>query len=182
MGNMPATDAPRVVQLASLSPSQLNRLLECCPPPDRGELCGQWVGINKGFGPAIAGITQDVKQFKPNGTIGDGNNILVGQVPIHDLTCRGWQPMIDRRTGRDKEMGNFAVCSGKSLELNYSLAKNPFWDPSRFLVDEIVQVEEGLLLGRANFQVGYVRVPIAYFTLSRQPCDSCDVANCDSLK
>jgi hypothetical protein len=56
------------------------------------------------------------------------------------------------------------MARGKT-ELDYSLGENPFWEPSRFLVDELVQVDHGLLLGRAYFQVGYVRIPVAYFAL-----------------
>ena len=83
-------------------------------------------------------------------------------------------------------MGNFVVetcsneCGKRVLMLDYSKAENPTLDPSRFLLDELVTIEPGLLLGRARVQIGWLDLPVAYFVLSRESsqgtqCDSyCD--------
>ncbi|MFN9911492.1 MAG: hypothetical protein ACK53L_02840, partial [Pirellulaceae bacterium] len=56
--------------------------------------------------------------------------------------------------------------------LDYSMGSNPGWDPARWLVDDLVQVDEDLLLGRAYLQWGRLRVPVSYFTLQRIPAMS----------
>jgi len=176
LGKKSSQNALAVVELASRSPEELRMLIESCPAPNPQELHGQWIGINKGFGPALVGLTQDVKQFKPiRSQCADGNNLMVEQVPICDLRSHGWQPKLSILTKEKQELGNFAVSQTcGDLELDYSKAQNRWFDPARYLVDELVQVDDGLLLGRANLQFGCVRIPLAYFTLSRRPCNECD--------
>ena len=123
----------------------------------------------------MAGASQFIKQFQASSvpefgsaeTVGWGTNVAVFPVHLNSLTTRGWQPVIDLRTGQTRTRGNFAIVNRDKLTLDYSMAENPRWDPSRWLVDELVQVEEGLLLGRAYLQVGPARLPISYFALSR---------------
>ncbi len=171
------------LRLASRSQEELGRLMESQPAPEPSELIGTWFGVNKGYGAAIAGLHQDVKVFHACGTGVSGHNILVEQVAIEDLACKGWRPKRDRATGLPKQMGNFVVetydkaCGKGKLQLNYSRAENPKLDPSRFLVDELVVIEPGLLLGRARVQIGAIDLPIAYFVLTR---DASQDLVCDS--
>ena len=156
------------------------------PAPEPSDLIGTWYGVNKGLGAAMAGLHQDVKVFHACGSGVSGHNILVKQVAVEDLACKGWRPKRDRATGLPKQMGNFVVetcnqeCGNGKLQLNYSQAENPTLDPSRFLVDELVVIEPGLLLGRARVKIGAMDLPIAFFVLTRDPtqnlaCDSyCD--------
>ncbi len=75
-------------------------------------------------------------------------------------------------------MGNFAIvepCAPcQPLLLDYTQAENSWLSPSRQLVDELVMMDEDLLLGRANIQVGNHRTPIAYFVLYRGTSQACD--------
>ena len=179
----------RVLKLAGRSTESLERLMEKCPAPYEDELEGTWYGVNKGYGAALAGLHQDVKVFHCSGGQIFGHNILVKQVRVEDLACEGWEPKTEFGTQEPKKMGNFAVKTcvndhGKrTLLLDYSQGNNPALDPSRFLVDELVVVEPGLMLGRARVQVKDIGLPIAFFALSRErttQCDSC-ITQCDSL-
>ena len=157
--------------------------MESQPAPEPSELVGTWYGVNKGYGAAMAGLHQDVKVFHACGTSVSGHNILVKQVAIEDLACKGWQPKLDRATGLPKQMGNFVVetcnneCGKRKLQLNYSKAENPTLDPTRFLVDELVIIEPGLILGRARVKIGEMDLPVAYFVLTR---DASKDSACDS--
>ncbi|MBX3421009.1 MAG: hypothetical protein KF752_05580 [Pirellulaceae bacterium] len=176
-----ATGSPlNNVRLASLPKSELKRLIENCPAPAPDTIQGQWVGINRGLGLTLIGSTLFIKEFQmcpgdgqavPDGgcLVGQGTNLLVHQVPLECLTCQGWQPIYDPSTGLRRTQGNFAIVCRQGLELDYTLGGNRFFDPTRLLVDELVQVDEGLLLGRANFQLGRWRIPVSYFALSRRP-------------
>ncbi len=182
-GKMVDSGAPRNVQLASLPISELKKLLSTAPPPCPASLEGSWTGINRGLGSAVAGKTQYIKELRADATrpcaIGHGSNILVERVPIEQLNHHGWRPLIDCQSGCVKRQGRYAIVARGKTEFDYSLGENPFWEPSRFLVDEIVQIDEGLLLGRANFQVGYVRIPVAYFTLERIPSCNSHTSDCN---
>jgi len=175
-GKPPDVCAPRNVQLASLPSSELKQLLAASPPPCPSSLDGSWLGINRGIGSAIAGKTQYIKELHADSSrpcaIGYGSNILVERLPVELLHHQGWRPLVDRKTGCVKRQGRYAIVARGKTELDYSLGENPFWEPSRFLVDEIVQIDDGLLLGRAYFKFGYVRIPVAYFALERLQCNA----------
>jgi hypothetical protein len=145
--------------------------MERKPAPELDELAGAWNGINKGLGPALAGLTQDVKVFDDNGCCVRGYNRLVHQVPICKLSCHGWESQIDSATCEPKTMGNFVAiapqCKCSPLKLDYTQADNPWYDPSKLLIDDIVKIEPNLLLGRARAQVGIFDIPVAYFVLFR---------------
>jgi hypothetical protein len=167
------------LELIAKSPRELECLMERCQSPEAHELVGTWHGVNKGYGAAIAAIHQDIKVFRTCGSSVVGNNVMVTQVRIEDLQCKGWQPKKDRRTGQVKKLGNFVVVTNKSqcekvkLRLDYTQAENPTLDPSRFLIDELVVVAPGLLLGRAYAKMNQLEIPIAYFALSKiTTCDS----------
>ena len=173
----------RSLRLASRSTSELHKLMKTMPALCPHELVGKWHGVNKGFGAAFAGIHQDVKVIRNCGARQSGNNILVEQVRVEDLECKGWRPKLDPKTCQPKTMGNFVVevCGNSNgepskLVLNYGKAENPKLDPSRFLVDELVLIEPGLILGRARVRIGLVDLPVAYFVLSRARCETtaCD--------
>lgn len=183
--NTETTCHSSALSLASRSQEELGRLMESQPAPEPLELVGTWYGVNKGFCAAMAGLHQDVKVFYACGTGVSGHNILVEQVAVEELACKGWRPKRDRATGLPKQMGNFVVetcnnrCGKGKLQLNYSKAENPTLDPSRFLVDELVVIEPGLLLGRARVQIGAMDLPVAYFVLTR---DASQDLECDSYR
>ena len=164
---------PRNVQLAGLPKSQLKEFMANYPPPIAESLEGHWLGVNSGVGLALFGTSQFVKRFEScssaDCTQGIGTNLTVHQVPLDQLACRGWKPRKDLTTAAPHTHGNFLIVCRETLELDYTLAKNPFFDPARFLVDELVQVDEGLLLGRANLQFFRWRIPVTYFALTRAP-------------
>ncbi len=198
----------RAVRIASLSNRELYRLMQRYPAPDLNTISGKWHGINKGIGPALAGLMQDVKVIEsspelscncsPEGCANSsgrqsgslvGHNVLVQQVAMRELACRGWQPMLHSKTCEPITMGNFnaiaPTCRASSsasgwsrglanrgelpnaAKFDYTTADNPWYDPSRFLIDEIVQIDENILLGRATSKVGSLRIPVAYFVLTR---------------
>ncbi len=169
--------------MASRSPQELGQLMDSESAPSPDELIGTWYGVNKGYGAAMAGLHQDVKVFERCGAVVSGYNILVEQVAVEDLSCKGWRSKIDPKTCLPKTMGNFAVkvckneCGKLVLLLDYGQAKNPSFDPSRFLVDELVVIEPGLLLGRARVQMGLLNMPVAYFVLTKEALHRTD---CDS--
>ncbi len=164
----------RAFQIASLSNRELDDLMKCKPAPDLQSLVGSWKGINKGLGAALLGLTQDVKSFQTHGECVRGHNTMVYQIPIRDLPCRGWRLIRDPTTCKPKTMGKFIAvqeCDSDThklvTRLDYTQASNPFYDPSRFLIDELVVIDDDLLLGRANAKIGLVEIPVAYFVLFR---------------
>ena len=181
-----STNCSKALELASRSQKELGKLMQSETAPTPDELIGTWYGINKGYGAAMAGLHQDVKVIEKCGAGVSGHNILVVQVPVEDLQCKGWRPQRDPKTGLPKTMGNFTVqiceneCGKKVMRLDYSQVENRAGDPSRFLLDELVMIEPGLILGRARVRFGWLDMPVAYFVLMRgQPnhidCDSyCD--------
>ncbi len=171
-----------LLSLASRKNEELSRLMESQPAPRPSDLIGTWYGVNKGIGPALAGLHQDVKVFRSQGSTVSGYNIMVEQVSIEDLNCKGWKAKRNPNTGVPKKMGNFIVescnshCGRRILRLDYGKAENPLLDPSRHLVDELVTIDGGLLLGRAYIHIGDLEIPVAYFVLSREA----GAAECDS--
>jgi hypothetical protein len=176
----------RAFELASLSSRELGELMKTQPAPDLNTISGSWYGINKGLGPALAGITQDIKVFNACGECVQGHNIVVHQVPISELGCRGWRPELDPTTCQPKRVGNFVAvgpqCYGDPVQLDYTIAENPWYDPSKILIDELVVIDSDLMLGRADAKIGNSRIPIAYFVLFRpngaHPT-GCDATVCD---
>ena len=168
----------RAFRIAALSNRELYRLMETRPAPDLATISGKWNGINKGVGSAMFGLMQDVKVLEGEGCV-TGYNILVKQVSIKALPCRGWQPERDPKTCKPKTMGNFVAVAptccgelGHTVKLDYTIAENPWYDPSRFLIDQLVAIDHDLLLGRATAKIGSMQIPVAYFVLSRAPeCD-----------
>ncbi len=51
----------RALHVMGLSKWELDCLMRSSRGPQLHEVCGQWKGINKGLGPALAAITQDIK-------------------------------------------------------------------------------------------------------------------------
>jgi hypothetical protein len=175
----------QAIELAELSEEQLERLMLCRPAPCMANLPGKWNGVNKGIGPAMANLTQDTKVFRfDNCGKLVGYNQLVEQVPFDQLATCGWQPKTKPLSSELATIGNFEVNSvrtsdGKSVvQLNY-FELNHALDPTHYLSDDIVQINKNLLLGRAYFQIGQLRKPIAYFVLFRS--NRCDEGNCDDI-
>jgi hypothetical protein len=162
---------PANVRLAQLPKSELKKLMGTCPAPSPASMQGDWLGVNRGMMLALTGNATFIKRFDMlytrNCVQGVGTNIRVCQVPLERLGHCGWQPKLDAQTGQPDMHGNFLIINRDPLELDYRQADNPFFEPTRFLVDELVQVDEGLLLGRANLQLFRWRIPVAYFALSK---------------
>lgn len=162
---------PGNVRLAQLPKSDLKKLMGTCPSPSPASMQGNWLGVNRGIMLAVTGNATFIKRFDMLGTTncvkGIGTNIRVCQVPLERLGYCGWQPVIKAQTGQPDMHGNFLIFERDPVELDYRKADNPLFEPTRFLVDELVQVEEGLLLGRANLQLFRWRIPVAYFALSK---------------
>ena len=172
------TPCSRALELASRSGFELDGLMASQPAPSVDMLHGRWHGINKGVGPAIIGLTQDIKVFVISGECGKGHNVAVQQVALQDLDCRGFQPKKNPLTGCEKTMGNFVIVppctSCQPLKLDYTQADNKIFDPSRHLVDEIVMIDNDLLLGKAYTKIGEHLMPVAFFVLMRGTAASCD--------
>ena len=96
---------------------------------------------------------------------------------------------LDPKTCKPKTMGNFVAVLHRPVAVNLGMPlssitpslENPWYDPSRFLIDQLVAIDNDLLLGRATAKIGSMQIPVAYFVLSRAPqCDcrreSCSVA------
>lgn len=171
----------RAFRIASLSNRELYHLMETRPAPDLATISGKWNGINKGVGSAMMGLMQDVKVLEGQDCV-TGYNILVKQVSISDLPCRGWRPERDPKTCQPKTMGNFIAVApnccgtlGHTVKLDYTIAENPWYDPSRFLIDELVAIDEDILLGRATANIGKLHIPVAYFVLTRAPQCNCHI-------
>ncbi len=173
----------RSLEIASKSNSELSRMMDKLPSPSPDELIGTWYGVNKGHGAAWLGIHQDVKVFYRCDAGMRGHNILVEQVALEDLAESGWRPKRNWLHDEPLAMGNFVIdqrdCKRRQgtdqLLLDYGLAQNKALDPSRFLVDELVVVEPGLMLGRVRMKLGPIECPIAYFVLSRsRGASDCD--------
>ena len=180
------TRQSRAFRIASLSNRELYRLMQTRPAPDLTTISGKWNGINKGVGSAMMGLMQDVKVLEGDQRV-CGYNILVKQVAIVDLPCRGWQPVRDPKTCQPKTMGNFVAVAptycgklGHTLKLDYTNAENLWYDPSRFLIDELVQIDNDILLGRATANIGTMHIPVAYFVLTRARECNCTQAEVSS--
>ncbi len=182
----PSTQVPsNALALASRPHHELHSLMKTCPAPTEQDLLGRWQGVNKGYAAACLGIHQDVKFFEVRRGQTSGFNILVKQVTLKELTTQGWQPQIERSSGAPRTMGNFVVSHRSAtsssdhdrLVLDYTQSGNAPFDPSRFLIDELVLIEPGLMLGRVRVKLGSIEWPIAYFALSRQTTTH----NCDEF-
>jgi hypothetical protein len=164
--------------LLEKSDEELARLMKCCSAPDIPTLCGKWNGVNKGLGPAAAGIHQDTKVFRWSQMGVVGHNVMVQQVPVESLGCAGWQPQKACVTGEDRIVGDFRVCeeacAGRNrIWLDYRVDSNGVMNPARYLLDELVEIRPGLLLGQAYIRVGMMSKPIAFFALEKA-CGACD--------
>ncbi len=172
------TRCSRALQLASLSAFELDSLMCRQPAPSIDSLHGRWLGINKGVGAAVAGVTQDIKVFDISGNCPKGHNVAVYQVGIEELDCRGFEPKTNWLTGCEQTMGNFVVvepCSSCApVKLDYTQADNKALDPSRRLVDELVMIDSDMLLGKAYIKVGEHLMPVAFFVLVREESSACD--------
>jgi hypothetical protein len=171
----------RVLELASKDASELARMMDCCPSPNVEGLVGTWRGVNKGLGPAAAGLHQDVKVFTRCGGHIEGHNILVQQVKVEELASTGWKPKQSLFGQPLPPVGHFLVTAEPSrsntrgnVVLDYDQPANRIVDPTRYLLDELVEIEPNLLLGRAYVTMGTARMPVAYFALEREAIE-CDI-------
>ena len=149
------------------------RMFVNSPAPEPWELVGKWRGVNKGI-VKLLGYKQFIKEIEPRGCSLSGENILVHQVSDDLLRCMGWQPKIDRATGKSKRRGKFAVVGPKGhgafshgKTFCYRRGGNRACDPARLIVDKVVKLDDDHMLGRATIRIGLVHIPVAYFVLER---------------
>ena len=162
----PEVDGVSMVTLAGASKRQLREWMQNRPPPTLQEMNGTWRGLNRGVGPAMLGFSQFAKHMCANCGSGHGDNITIKQVgPSGWCTEQNWRAI--RKDGKLDRSGNYVIETHQGLMLNYGAAENPRCDPSRFLVDKIVKLNDRFLLGKAVYKVGLAKVTVAYFVLER---------------
>lgn len=168
----PASDGLSLVTIAGASKRQLRQWMRECPPPTMQELSGTWLGLNRGVGPAVLGFSQFSKQMCANCCGGHGDNITIRQVAPKHWCSQNWLAV--KKNHDYVRKGNYLIeranrrrPSPQGLLLNYGAAENPKCDPSRFLVDKIVKLNDRYLLGQAIYKVGVAKVTVAYFVLER---------------
>jgi|GEM_PF-5516841 len=163
----PEVDGVSIVTIAGASKRQLREWMRNCPPPSLQEMNGTWRGLNRGVGPAVLGFSQFAKHMCTNCNCGHGDNITIKQVGPSEW-CSGRQSWLAvRKNGELDRKGNYMIEFNQGARLNYGAADNPKCDPSRFLVDKIVKLDERFLLGKAIYKVGLAKVTVAYFVLER---------------
>jgi len=64
------------------------------------------------------------------------------------------------------------------LILDYRQQEDGFTNPTRYLVDELVEIEPQSILGRAYVRIGGAQMPVAFFALQKasieRECDGSD--------
>lgn len=162
----PEVDGVTIVTIAGASKRQLREWMRSCPPPTLDEMNGTWRGLNRGMGPAILGFSQFAKHMCTGHGCGYGDNITIKQVgPRGWCSEQNWRAI--RKDGKLDRKGNYVIEFDCGAKLNYGAAENPRCDPSRFLVDKIVKLDDRLLLGKAVYKVGLAKMTVAYFVLER---------------
>ncbi len=135
----------------------------------------QYKGSNVSFVSLILRIRKFIKVFRPETTAApdviDGYNFWARQNGRLD---RPWEPSSPNRHGfykvyrvQPNEQDNKFP---HAMLINYGLGNNPWYNPSRFLRDYIVQVYPDnpcLLIGGAFFALGSMRIFGGYFVMER---------------
>jgi hypothetical protein len=149
-------------ELARLSNRALERVHRLGTPPSLGELAGhEYEGWNRPPHLSLLGIRKFVKGFyvPDGGSARAGEEIAGFNIPAIQNGLGGtWLAKGDdthpRRFGfytvHPTRPGEPGEQYPNALLLDYGAhAANPCWDPSRRIRDLLVQVEPGLLLGKA---------------------------------
>ena len=168
----PVEDGVSLISVAGARKRELRHIMKTFPPPCREDLHGVWIGLNRGVGPALLGISQFAKEFWTIDTNPHGDNITMIQCdPEHWGCACAWKPQLD--AGALDRHGNYRVIRSRcrlpfrdAVELDYSLAPNGR-SPERFIVDQLVQIDGNHLLGFAMVQLGKLRIGGFYFVLRR---------------
>jgi hypothetical protein len=144
--------------------------------PDPADLEGfEFRGFNTPFFARFLGI----RKFKKGFYRTDRTTVLLDG---YNVRCKqngpgeAWVDVV--RRGEPVRHGFYGVTQPggadalypNALLIDYSLGKNPSYDPARFLRDYLVQVDpdnRDLFLGKAYVAVGPRRVPVSYFVLER---------------
>jgi len=150
------------------------RLFQTGRPPEPAEMVGNWRGVNKGI-VELVGYRQFIKEItvQNNGVI-TGDNIKVSQTSQELLRSFGWIPTTDPKTGALERQGKFAIQPPRGIGafkhgvvFKYRDGANKKTDPVRLLVDKVVMLDSGHMLGRATANFGPIQIPLAYFVLER---------------
>lgn len=162
--------------LAGRPAAELERVMLRGAPPPLDDLAGwEFRGTNTPAWARVAGIQKFVKGFvrRPDGSV-RGYNVVVAQ----DGLDAPWRCLPD--DAAPKRHGFYAVVPVDAAArdnaylhatlLDYGRGGNRRWDPTAGLRDYLVQVDPGdpdLLLGKAYYALGGLRVAASYFVLER---------------
>jgi hypothetical protein len=168
----------RFFELAHTPTSELHRLFLRGERPDPEALAGwEYRGLNAPVWARLVGIRKFLKGFERRG----GRIVGYNQAVRQNRDVDPWLPPA-RHLGRGapRRFGHYAVepvdATGRdnaylhALLLDYGRGGNPVWDPTRGLRDYLVRARPGsddLLIGRAFYALGPLRVPASFFLLER---------------
>ena len=175
MNDLPSKEHRRIARLPN---RELETLLVRGDTPDVGSLLDwEYFGANTVWTAPLLGILRFLKGFgrRPDSGEAFGWNTPVERGGLDEP----WRAQPSEAA--PKRFGWFSVgpvdataTDNKYLHavlLDYGRGGNPRTDPSRLIRDYVVRVEPGsddLLLGKAYFAVGPLRIPASYFVLERR--------------
>ncbi len=170
------------LRLVGLKPGQLEALMLRGQTPDSDALIDwEFRGMNLGVGPRILGIRKFIKGFyRPADGAVFGYNVRARQNDPHEA----WFAKLT--SGKRKRFGFYRVLPTdpesrdnaylNTLLLDYGRGGNGPFDITATLRDYLVRVNPGsddLLLGKAFFAVGGLRLALGYFLLERRRKAAC---------
>ncbi len=161
----------RFAELAQVPPTELEALLRSGLPIDTDTLEGLWHGYSLAMpAPLFKLFGHFGKTFvrEPSGRM-RGWNVRMRQ-------GAGWTPMTFR--GKPVTYGHYEVVDEpqdaladqypNAFLIDYGKGRNRAWDPLGRVRDWVVQVDDGVLLGRMYLALGGRQVPTpSYFALAR---------------
>ncbi|RME90560.1 MAG: hypothetical protein D6767_06645 [Candidatus Hydrogenedentota bacterium] len=173
-----ASDA--CLSLWKKSGKDLEKLMQTGIKPDLTQLNGyRFRGLNVGLGPKLIGIRKFIKCFYLKdygyGQLLTGHNFIVKQNKPEEVYIT-----LRNKKGQEKVQGYYLVEDAEKNSiwnqypnaalLHYGRGNNKWWDPAGKLRDFLVQPyadNPDLLLGKAYFQLGPLKIKGGYFVLER---------------
>ena len=174
---VPGLPSTRYMELVRKSPRALERMIVRGETPSVSSLCGyEYSGYNIAPATSLLGIRKFVKAFftTPGGVVYGCNTPAVQ----NGLSGR-WIALPREAAPRRYAFFSVAPVDPEAREntylhallLDYGRGGNPRYDPSRLLRDYLVRCVNGsddLLLGKAYFAIGPLRLPASFFLLERR--------------
>jgi hypothetical protein len=166
------TDASQAFRrLAARSRSELEAIHRAGEPPDVAALLGyEFRGFNHPALMGLMGIRKFVKGFFPARGKEYGFNTPVKQNGLEgDWLAKPDDANPKRYAFYSVEAAAAAAGDTNAILLDYSRGDNRL--PANLLRDYVVRADRGsdeLLLGKARFELGTVRIPVGFFLLERR--------------